>query len=103
MNQWRMMRRILLEHCLACKVFEDALYRWAKILKDAGKPLPMANDKCQYHVVSVIYAMLNRFQCKCHVIHHTTFQVFTRLIPLLEPILKVFSGIMEAEGDSRDK
>ena len=31
---------------LAYQVFKNALYRWAKVLKDAGEPLPMAIDKC---------------------------------------------------------
>ena len=48
----------------------------------------MANDKCHYHVVSVIYHMLIRFQCKYHVIHCTTPQIYT--IPLLELILNSF-------------
>ena len=26
-----------------CDIFKDALYRWIKVLKDAGKPLPISH------------------------------------------------------------
>ena len=35
--------------------FNEALYRWSKVLKDSGKPLPMADDKFQSHVMLVVY------------------------------------------------
>ena len=58
-----------------------------KTLKDAGEPLLMGNDKYWYHVVSVMYHMPIKFQCRCHVIHHTAPQVYTKLIPFLELVL----------------
>ena len=70
----------------AHQVFEDALYRCAKVLKDAGESLPMANDKCKYHVVLVIYHMPITLMPlhKCNVIHHMTPQVYAKLISFLE-------------------
>ena len=35
----------------------QTLNGWAKTLKDAEEPLPMIDDNCQYHLVSVIYHM----------------------------------------------
>ena len=40
-----------------------------------------------------------RFQCRYHIIYHTTPQAYTKLIPFLE----LFVGVMEAGGDSKDE
>ena len=54
----------------AHKIFEEALYGWAKFLKDSGKPFCIGDDKCQFLVVSVMYYKSTRLKCKCHVIYH---------------------------------
>ena len=41
--------------------FEEALYGWATILEDFEKSLPIAGDKCQFHVVSVRHHRPARF------------------------------------------
>ena len=59
--------------------FEEALYSWAKVLKDSGESLPMANNKCQFHVVSVMYYMTIRSCYKCSVIYYTTPFIYPKL------------------------
>ena len=60
--------------------FEEALYGWANIPKDCAKSLPMADDKHQFHAVSVMYYRPIRSCYKCHVIYYTTSLIYPKLL-----------------------
>ena len=62
---------------LAHQSVKEILYRWATVLKDSCESLPMADDKCLFHVVLVMY---HRPPRSCHFIYYTIPLIYPKLL-----------------------